>query len=111
MSGTDPWTLAMLAGLTLVTIVTRSFFFISERPLPRPGWLDRGLRYAPVAALAAVIVPELLMVQGQLVAPWTDARLYGALAGLAWYAWRRGVLGTILVGMLIYLPLHLLAGW
>ncbi|PSJ20543.1 branched-chain amino acid transporter, partial [Halomonas sp. ND22Bw] len=29
----------------------------------------------------------------------------------AYYFWRRGVLGTMLVGMAVYLPLHLGLGW
>jgi branched-subunit amino acid transport protein len=111
MSGTDPWTLLTIAGLTLVTVVTRTFFLIPERPLPMPDWVVRGLHYAPIAALAAVIVPELVMSQGRLIGGLLDARLFGAAAGLLWFAWKRSILGTILCGMLVYLPLHLLLRW
>ncbi|GKS83045.1 hypothetical protein AVMA1855_02855 [Acidovorax sp. SUPP1855] len=27
------------------------------------------------------------------------------------YFWRRGILGTIVVGMVVYLPLHIGLGW
>ena len=40
-----------------------------------------------------------------------DARLYAAVVGAAYYYWRRGVLGTMLAGMAVYLPLHLGLGW
>jgi branched-subunit amino acid transport protein len=113
--GTDWWTLGVIAGLAVVTVVTRCFFFISSRPWHLPHWAQRGLQYAPIAALAAVIAPELVMTQGQLIASWQDARIYGAAAGIAFYFWRRGtgqaVLGTIVVGMAVYLPLRLGLGW
>ena len=51
------------------------------------------------------------MSQGALIATWRDARLFAAAAGMAWFFWRRGVLGTIVCGMAVYLPLRLLLGW
>jgi len=100
-----------IIGLALITVLTRSFFFITDRDLPMPAWLQSGLRYAPLAALAAVVVPEIVMTQGQLIGTWRDARLYAAAAGLAYFYWRRGILGTILTGMAVLLPLKLGLGW
>ncbi len=111
MRETDPWTLAVIVGLAAVTVVTRCFFFISASAWKLPGWAERGLQYAPIAALAAVIFPEILMTQGQLVPTWQDARIFGALAGTAVFWWKRDTLLTILVGMAVYLPLHLGLGW
>jgi branched-subunit amino acid transport protein len=111
MSTTDLWTVATIIGLALVTVVARSFFFISTRPWTLPPWVQRGLHYAPIAALAGVIVPEIVMTQGQLVSTWQDARIFAAIAGAAWFFWRKSVLGTILAGMAVYLPLHLGLGW
>ncbi len=108
---TDFWTLAIIVGLAGMTVLTRCFFFISSRPWPMPAWLKRGLQYAPIAALSAVVAPEVLMVQGQLLPTWQDARLFGAAAGIAVYFLRRDVLMTILAGMAVYLPLHLGLGW
>ena len=112
---TDLWTVLVIVGLTVVTVLTRCLFFISSRPWQLPPWAQRGLQYAPIAALAAVVLPELLMTQGVLLLNWRDARWFGALAGVLWFFWRKGrgqvVLGTIIVGMLVYLPLHLYAGW
>ncbi len=51
------------------------------------------------------------MTQGHLVTTLHDARIYAAVAGAAYYFWRHGVLGTMLVGMAVYLPLHLGLGW
>lgn len=111
MNDTDLWTVAVIAGMTCVTVITRSFFFISSKPWTLPGWAQRGLHYAPIAALAAVIIPEVVMTQGELINTWKDARLFSLAAGMAWFYWRKGVLGTILAGMAVYLPLHIGLGW
>lgn len=100
-----------IIGLAVVTVVTRCFFFISERELVLPQWVQRGLRYAPLAALTAVVVPEIVMSHGELIDTWRDARLFAATAASAYFFWRRGILGTILVGMAVLLPLRLVWGW
>ncbi|MEY3997842.1 MAG: hypothetical protein RLY60_654 [Pseudomonadota bacterium] len=102
-------------GLGVITLVTRCFFFISQRELPFPAWAQRGLQYAPIAALAAVVVPEIVVSHGALVTTWMDARWFGAAAGAGFYFYKRGqgqaVLGTIIFGMAVYLPLHIGLGW
>ena len=108
---TDLWTVVTIIGMALLTIITRCFFFLSSHPWPMPAWLQRGLHYAPIAALAAVIVPEMVTTQGQLITTWQDARLFAVAAGVAWYYWKRGMLGTIIAGMAVYLPLHVGLGW
>lgn len=111
MKDTDWWTLATIAGLTAVTVITRCFFFISSRQWHLPHWVQRGLQYAPIAALAAVVLPEIVMSQGHLLRTWQDARLFAAAAGAGYFFWRKDVLGTIVSGMAVYLPLHLALGW
>jgi branched-subunit amino acid transport protein len=76
-----------------------------------PQLAARGLRYAPIAALAAVVAPELVMTQGHLVDTWRDARIFGALAGLVFYAWRRSLFGTIVCGTGVMLALRFGLGW
>ena len=109
------WIYVLIAGLGGVTVVTRCFFFMVDQELPFPAWADRGLRYAPIAALSAVVIPEIVVKHGALISDWRDARIYAAAVGAAFYFWRRGqgqaVLGTILVGMAVYLPLHIGLGW
>jgi branched-subunit amino acid transport protein len=111
VSGETLYGLAAIAGLALVTLVARTFFMLPERELPMPDWLKRGLKYAPLAALTAVIAPEVLMTQGVLLNTLQDARLPAVLCACAYYFWRRGILGTIVVGMAVYLPLHIGLGW
>lgn len=107
----DGYALLTIAGLTVITVLTRGFFLISERELVLPDWVQRGLRYAPLAALAAVVVPEVVMTDGVLIHTWKDARLYAAAAATAYFFWRRGILGTIVTGMVVLMPLKLGLGW
>jgi branched-subunit amino acid transport protein len=100
-----------IAGLVAITLLTRGFFIMPEREWPMPEWLREGLRYAPVGALAAVIVPELVMSRGQLIHTWQDARLFGAAAATAWFFWRRDMLGTIVAGTAVMLIFRLGLGW
>jgi len=111
VNDTDLLTVVTIIGMTLVTIITRCFFFLSSKPLHLPRWARDGMQYAPIAALAAVIVPEIVMNHGQLIATWKDARLFAAAGGVAWFYWRRSVLGTIIAGMAVYLPMHIMLGW
>ena len=100
-----------IVGLALITVLTRGFFLIPERDLPIPAWLQQGLRYAPLAALVAVVVPEIVLTQGELIATWKDARLPAVLASTLYFCWRRDILGTILSGTAVLLGLRLGLGW
>jgi len=100
-----------ILGLAVITVITRSFFLLPEREWPLPEWLKRGLRYAPLAALATVLVPELVMRDGALITTLADARLPALLAACAFYFWRHSILGTLVAGMAVYLPLHVGLGW
>jgi branched-subunit amino acid transport protein len=106
-----PYVWAVMIGLTLVSAINRSFFFISRREVPLPALLQRGLRYAPLAALAAVIAPDVVMTHGHLIETWCDARLFGAASATAYFVWRRGMLGTIVVGTAVTVALRLTLGW
>ena len=109
MSPTE--TVVTIVGLAVVTVLARGFFVLTRRELPLPGWVERGLRYAPLAALSAVVMPEIVMTQGHLVDTWRDARLFAAAAAIGWFVWRRGMLGVIVVGMAVFLALRLGLGW
>jgi branched-subunit amino acid transport protein len=107
-----PWEgVLAIVGLTVLTVLTRGFFFLTEREIPIPEWLRQGLRYAPLAALVAVVLPEIVLTQGQLIGTWQDARLFATAAAAAYFFWRRDILGTILTGMAVLLPLKLGLGW
>ncbi len=103
----SPWALVAVLGLGAITILTRGLFYLGGREWPLPAWLHQAFRHAPLAALVAVVVPEVVMHNGQLLCTWADARPYAAAAGVAYYLWRRGILGTIAVGMVVVIGLKL----
>ena len=109
MSAAMTW--IALVGLGVITVITRGFFMIGDQPLPMPDWLRELLKVAPLAALVAVVAPEIFMTQRHAITTWQDARWPAAVAATGYYFWRKGILGTILVGMAVMLPLRLGLGW
>jgi branched-subunit amino acid transport protein len=103
--------LLTILGMAAVTLVCRAFFLIPDEELPMPNWLREGLRYAPIAALTAVVAPEIVMTQGHLIHTLRDARIFGALTGLAFYVWKQDLFGTIVSGTAVMLVLKFGLGW
>ena len=104
-------TIVAIAGLTGVSVLTRGFFMIPEREVPIPAWLREALRYAPLAALVAVLVPELAMTDDHLINTWRDPRIYATAVGVLVFCTSRSLLGTILAGTATLLALRLSLGW
>lgn len=103
--------LLTIVGMAAITVLSRAFFMIPRREVPLPVWLRQGLRYAPLAAIAAIVVPEVVMTQGRLIQTWADARLFAVAAATLYFVWRRGILGTIVTGTAVMLALRLGLGW
>jgi branched-subunit amino acid transport protein len=100
-----------IGGLAVVTVVTRGFFLFFDREIELPPWAIQGLRFAPIAALVAVISPEIVMSGGGLLSTWADARIYAVIVGTAYFWWRRGILGMIVSGTAVLLALKIGLGW
>lgn len=72
------WLWITFAALSLTTMLTRgSFIMIGEKGRLPPA-VQRALRYAPASALAALIVPDLLLDQGHFQ-PFNPKLLAGAV--------------------------------
>jgi branched-subunit amino acid transport protein len=100
MTSTRIW-LAIL-GMTVVTGLTRAFFLIGGERTVLPERVQRMLRYAPAAALAAVVLPDVLVTADGISFAPTNHEFYATLGGLGWYLLRRSMAETIVVGMLVY---------
>jgi branched-subunit amino acid transport protein len=100
-----------IVGLAAITVVTRGFFVIPEREVPIPAWLREALRYAPLAALVAVLLPEIAMTGDHLIATWKEARIYATATGILVFCATRNLLATILAGTAVLLALRLGLGW
>jgi branched-subunit amino acid transport protein len=107
MSALQVW-LAII-GMGLVTALTRALFLIGGERMVLPPRVQRVLRYAPAAALAGVVVPDLLETPAGISFAPSNHALWASAAGLAYYLWRRGMMGTIVVGMLVFTLLRLVA--
>jgi branched-subunit amino acid transport protein len=105
MSALSIW--LVIIGMTAVTTVSRAFFLFAGERMQLPQRVQRALRYAPAAALAAVVIPDVLWWHNQLMFSLHNYQLVAAAAGLLWFVWRRSMIETILVGMLVFTLLRL----
>ncbi|MRS98600.1 AzlD domain-containing protein [Ralstonia pickettii] len=105
MSALEIW--LVIAGMTVVTIVTRSLFLIVGDRMTLPTRVQHALRFAPAAALVAIVLPDLLWNQGHFDASWTNPRLMAGIAATAFYVATRRMLGMIFVGMGVFTVLRI----
>jgi branched-subunit amino acid transport protein len=93
------WLTMLLAGL--LTFLIRYSFIGSAGRFAPPDWFKRMLRFVPIAALTALIWPDMLMPAGELQLALNNPRLVaGVAAGLV--AWRsENIFLTIGVGMAV----------
>ena len=98
----DGYVLGAIAGLTFATFVTRSALLLFGSSLLLPPALEAALRYAPACALAAIIVPDLLLQNG--VPTWTldNHRLLSGVAGVTIFVAFRNTFATIIGGMAVF---------
>lgn len=100
MSATDVWLTIFL--LTLATILTRSSFFFLGHAVKLPEKVQHALRYAPAAALAAIVVPDLVLTDGALTLTWMNPKLLAGIGAAFFFVITRHLLGTIVAGMALY---------
>lgn len=97
MLATDPWLWATFVVIGLCTLLPRSSFIVAGSRIRLPAHLQRALRYAPAAALAALIVPDVLVAGGSLQP--ANPKLLAALAVIATVSVSRNQWLPFLVGM------------
>ena len=98
--------------LGLCTLLARASYHLFGHRVPLGDGVRRALRYAPAAALTAIIVPILL--------PWSepasmtlvvDQRLFAALVAIWLFQKTRNVLVMIAGGMVAFWVLRWFIGW
>ena len=60
------------------------------------------------AALAAIVVPDLLLSNGQLAITWTNPKLMAGLGAAVFFLATRHLLGTIIAGMALFTLLRVM---
>lgn len=89
------WAVMALCGA--ITFLIRLSFIAAEGRLSPPFWFRAMLPFVPVAALTALITPDLALVDGQINLLANPRFLSGAVAiGVAW-VWKNTTL-TIVAG-------------
>jgi branched-subunit amino acid transport protein len=87
----------------LITLVTKGFFLLTGSRFHISKSVHEFLRYAPTAALIAIVVPEIFFVKDassqlfefQLNTP----QVFGGVVATIGFLITRNMLGTILLGM------------
>jgi branched-subunit amino acid transport protein len=98
-----------IAGVSLTTIVTRGSFVAFAPRLRLHRTVEEALRYAPAAALGALLLPVLVLRHGQVDFSLENQRLIAAFFA-ALVMWRfRSMTWTIVAGMGIATLLRLYA--
>jgi len=100
----------LIAGMGLAAFCARAIFVLPGSRLRLPPAAERLLRHAPAAALMAIIVPDLALVQGAWAISIDNPRLVAGLAAFAIAAATRSILLTIAGGMLALTLVRVLAG-
>lgn len=94
----------MVAGMALVTFGIRYIMFPISGRFQFPELFRQGLRYVPPVVLTAIIVPSVLMPDGEtLNLNLTNPYLIGALAACAIGGLFKNLLLTIVVSMVIFM--------
>ncbi len=106
MDSIDIW--LTIAVLIAATAITRSSFWLIGHHITIPKRVQDMLRYAPACALAAIIAPDLLMVgEGTLQVNLLNPKLMAGVAATLYYLWRKSMVETIIVGMLVFTALRI----
>lgn len=101
--------LLVTGGIILGTFATRTVMLLGGQRFKPSRHIDAALRYAPVCALAVLVVPEVLLNAGAVDLSITNPRLAGALAASAFVLWNRSMMGCIAVGMAVFAAFRF--GW
>ena len=103
----DAWTgWALIAGAAIVAFFSRAIFVLPGSHLRLPATAERVLRYAPAAALMAIIVPDLASSHGAVSISIGNPRMVAGLVAFALAAATRSILATIAGGMTVLLLLR-----
>ncbi len=103
------WGIWLVIGvLALATAAARSSFWLVGHHITIPKRVQEMLRYAPACALAAIVAPDLVLVEGQPLLDLSNIKLVAGIVATIFYLLRRNMLQTIVFGMLFYTALRLM---
>lgn len=107
MSDAEVW--LVIALLAIATFIARCAFWLVGHHIHLPKRVQEALRYAPACALAAIIVPDLFLTNGQIAIGMDNPRLVAGIATTVFFLLKRNMLLAIIFGMAVYTYIRL--GW
>jgi branched-subunit amino acid transport protein len=96
---------ALILGMFLATFSIRYVLFAVAGRVHFPDWLSTALAFVPPAVLTAIIVPAVVMPQGDIWLSYDNPWLLAALASAIIALIRKDLLTTIVGGMVIFIGL------
>ncbi|WP_421852536.1 AzlD domain-containing protein [Marinomonas sp.] len=92
----------IILGMFIVTFGVRFVLFARADKVVMPAFIEKALKFVPVAVLTAIITPMILMPNQYMDFSLSNPWLLGALAAFIVGIWRQQQLLTILVGVLVF---------
>lgn len=106
VSSDTPWLAALFLLSGAITFLTRLSFIGAEGRIRLPSWFRRWLPLVPVAALTALIAPDLVLVGGQVDLGFENPRLVAGMVAVAVAARWRNTLLTIGAGFAVFVGMR-----
>lgn len=105
MSSFEIW--VVIFGLTVITFITRGFFLLMGERIELSETLQNAIKYAPAAALVAIIAPEMFFTQGSNELETNSAYFWGGICSIIAFWLSKSMLLTIILGMLAFTAIRL----
>ena len=105
--GSTAYLIAATVGLTLVTIATRSSFFMLPARIELPASIERALRYAPACALTAIITQGVLARDREPYVSVHNYEMWAIVAAALVFAKTRNMVAMMVAGMAVFTALRL----
>ena len=95
----------IIIGLAAVTFISRSFFILLGNRIKVSEWVLETIRYAPLAALIAILAPEIFLPVGASSITEFNLRLpniWGGMAAMIAFYFSKKMIPTLVIGMAVY---------
>jgi branched-subunit amino acid transport protein len=106
LSSFEIW--AVILGLTVITFITRGFFLLLGERMELSETLQNALRYAPAAALIAIVAPEMFFTQASSDIQINSPYFWGGICSIITFWFSKSMLLTIILGMLTFTAIRLI---
>ncbi|SBS34350.1 Branched-chain amino acid transport protein (AzlD) [Marinomonas spartinae] len=99
---TLPDYILIITGMFIVTFGVRFVLFARADKVVMPAFVEKALKFVPVAVLTSIITPMTLMPNKHINISLDNPWLLGAIAAFVVGIWRQQQLLTIVVGVLVF---------